>query len=230
MKDQCTYERFAKDTATHAMEVVLDQGMYRHLKFRRPGTYCYGFDVVTWPGHLAISGDMGASVFTRLPDMFEFFRTKPDRTAREPLYINRSYWAEKCVANDGPQKVFSADGLRQVVKERFDDYVADRHDADDQPPAWAADLWNELQDGILNLDRESTDFALAAMHDFEPQDDRYESFRFHDVSDYANSVQDYSFHMVWRMYAIAHAVKAYDEQKAGQGSPAAVAAKLEATA
>ena len=28
------------------------------------------FDIVTWPGYLCYSGDMGCFVFTRLPDMF----------------------------------------------------------------------------------------------------------------------------------------------------------------
>ena len=34
-------ERFRTDTADHVMEVALDQGLYRHLRFRKPGT---GFD------------------------------------------------------------------------------------------------------------------------------------------------------------------------------------------
>jgi hypothetical protein len=37
-----------------------------------------GFDVVTWPGHLSISGDMGCFVFTRVDDMFTFFRGHED--------------------------------------------------------------------------------------------------------------------------------------------------------
>jgi hypothetical protein len=214
MGTSCTYDQFAKDTANHQMEVVLDHGTNRHLRFRQPGTYCYGFDIVTWPGHLAITGDMGAAVFTRLPDMFEFFRSSGHKRDGIPLEINVSYWAEKCVAHDGRQKEFNADGFRRVVKKRYDDYVAERLDDENQPPEWASDLWEEIQDGILCLDRESTDFALAAMHDFEPQDERYRSFRFHDVSDYASSVEAYSFHMVWRLYAIAYAIKAYDASRA----------------
>ncbi|MEN5374297.1 hypothetical protein [Stenotrophomonas hibiscicola] len=42
--------RFEKDTAEHQMEVLLDNGVYRHLRFKRPGSYAFSFDVVTWPG------------------------------------------------------------------------------------------------------------------------------------------------------------------------------------
>ena len=58
--DICSRERFAKDTATHAMTILRDDGLYRHLRFKRPNTSSYYFDIITWPGYLAITGDMGA--------------------------------------------------------------------------------------------------------------------------------------------------------------------------
>lgn len=99
--------RFQRDTAAHQLEVIKDDGLHRHLRFRKPGTGCYGFDIVTWPFHLAISGDMGAAMFTRLPDMFEFFRDSSKHAEPDALCINAGYWAEKCVANDGEKKEFS---------------------------------------------------------------------------------------------------------------------------
>lgn len=52
-----------------------EDGIYRHIRFRQPGTMCMHFDLITWPGYLCYTGDMGTYVFTRLADMFEFFRT-----------------------------------------------------------------------------------------------------------------------------------------------------------
>ena len=208
---------FLRDTAEHKMEVVLDQGLHRHLKFRKPGTGCHGFDIVTWPGYLAISGDMGAAMFTRLPDMLEFFRDKPDRhDAGGGLYINCGYWAEKCVANDGEKKEFDTDLFRECVKARFDEYVEEHTEEGEAPPAWAAELWEEIEQDVLltTEDHESTFFAIKNMDEFKPDGAEYEGFRFSDAWESSNSLEDYRYHFIWRLYAIAYAVKYYDAFKA----------------
>jgi len=86
-------ERAREEFAAHEMTVLLDQGLYRHLRFRTPGTFSYSFDLVTWPGHLAVVGDIGDHVFCRLTDMVEFFAGDARRGT-----INEHYWAQKLVA------------------------------------------------------------------------------------------------------------------------------------
>lgn len=73
------HERFAADTSEHRMRILHDDGLYRHLRFSAPGTYIYGFDLITWPGFLAIAGDMGERVFSRISDMFGFFESDTGR-------------------------------------------------------------------------------------------------------------------------------------------------------
>lgn len=51
-----TEERFLKDVAKHKMEILHDAGVYRHMRFMRPGTICEHFEIVTYPGHLVYSG------------------------------------------------------------------------------------------------------------------------------------------------------------------------------
>lgn len=78
------------EEATHGqeMEILHDDGLYRHLRFKAPGTWIYGYDLVTWPGYLAINGDLVSGyTFSRLPDMLRFFASGPD--------INPEYWSEK---------------------------------------------------------------------------------------------------------------------------------------
>lgn len=110
-------ERFARDTANHELTVVHDDGVYRHIKARSTkageGWFCW-FEVVTWPGALAIRGDCGSFQFARLDDMFEFFRLD----GRE---INPSYWAEKTPDGGRSLKKYSEDALR----ERLDDWLTD---------------------------------------------------------------------------------------------------------
>ena len=45
----CSRERFAKDTAEHKIQVIRDDGVYRHLRFKRTNSNAYYFDLVTWP-------------------------------------------------------------------------------------------------------------------------------------------------------------------------------------
>lgn len=83
-------ERFTRDTAEHQMTVAQDNGLYRHLRFNAPGTYIYGFDLITWPGFLCICGDIQTHVFSRTADMFTFFGDGES--------INPDYWGEKLQA------------------------------------------------------------------------------------------------------------------------------------
>jgi hypothetical protein len=215
--------QFRKDIATHEMEVVLDQGMHRHLRFKRPGTNNYHFDIVTWPGNLAMTGDMGASVFSRLPDMFEFFR-QPDHMheGAHGLYINRSYWCEKLVANDGPARAYDQDLLAPLLRERFEDYMSGQDlDGMDQGHALAQALWEQIEEDVHG---DNAQEAIVSADAFEPaawsdHGQAFEDFAFTDMWECAGRLEDYTYHMTWRLYAVAHAVRAYDEWKA-QHAPA----------
>jgi hypothetical protein len=118
MADDVMAERFKRDTAKHRMIVLRDDGLYRHLRFvehrfcndaeYRPNSSFYWFDLVTWPGTLVINGDCGSFTFSRITDMFEFFRSR--------YGINPQYWAEK-VQGETKVKSYSEDKFRQLVKE-----------------------------------------------------------------------------------------------------------------
>ena len=101
--------KFVSDTDEHQMTILHDDGVYRHLRFKAPGTRFYWFDLVTWPGHLSITGDMGAFTFARVQDMFTFFYGHD---------INPGYWGEKVIA--GEVKAYSEDVFREWVDEELD--------------------------------------------------------------------------------------------------------------
>lgn len=109
-------ERFKRDVQEHALTIMRDDGIYRHLRFKRPGTMTCYFDLVTWPGHLAYVGDMGDYVFTRVEDMLTFFR------GHEP---NPSYWSEKCVAVDkhGALEEFCEETFKAAVEQELQEHV-----------------------------------------------------------------------------------------------------------
>lgn len=92
-------EVFLKDVSDHKMEIALDSGTYRHLKFKQSNnSWNMHYSLVTWPGYLCICGDMGTWTFARLPDMFDFFRSPRE------MAINPSYWAEKLQNGTGGGK------------------------------------------------------------------------------------------------------------------------------
>src|SRR5690606_16251608 len=75
--------RFVRDAAGLEFTVLHDEGLWRHLRYRAPRPGLYWFDIITSPGLLTFNGDTGTFVFSRLPDMLEFFTGQ---------YINPGYW------------------------------------------------------------------------------------------------------------------------------------------
>lgn len=196
--EQLTVEDFLKDVAAHEMEILQDGNCYRHLKFKRPGTNNYYFNVVTWPGYLAITGDTGAFVFSRTPDMFEFFRAGTS----DGLGINRQYWAEKLVAVDkNGEKTFSPETFKYEIWEWVKQL--------DEELRSNSDFLQAVQDEVTSYADDGSYPAVRAAIDFE-----FEGHRpFQDFYEVNCSVYTWSFE--WCCFAVAWAVQRYDLLKAG---------------
>lgn len=104
-------DHFEIDTKDHVLDIKLDQGLYRDLVFGTPGSSSYMVRVTTWPGHLAISGDMGCFVFSRA-NMFELFRSD---------HIKEGYWASKCIA--GEKSEYKEELWALTIKDIIDNYT-----------------------------------------------------------------------------------------------------------
>lgn len=179
-------------TRNHKMTILRDDDLYRHVRFAEPGTSIWHFDLVTWPGHLVISGDIGGYHFARLPDMFEFFR--------KPVgYINAHYWAEKLC---GPTRSmsFSADVFKRLVYDHFRHWC-EWNDGPHRP------LWSAICDGLL---RYSDDYDETAAH-MALQDFRYGEFEF--VDSWEWELKGYDFHYLVALHAIVWGINRYDAAK-----------------
>ena len=189
-----TEAKFLKDTAMHQMEIIKDDGIYRHIRFRNPGTSDMYFDLLTWPGHLCYTGDMGSFVFARIPDMFEFFRTKPENN--QGLHINTGYWSEKVLAadRDGIEK-FSEIVFEKEIKDYLDTVEANQ------------ELRDEVQEQILDvLDSDGEHAAMNAANEFE-----FGGFTFVDF--WENDFKEYTHRFIWCCYALAWGIAFYDDSK-----------------
>lgn len=113
--------RFNKDTAGHVMTTLHEDGLYRHLRFRSPEHGWGWFDLITWPGHLTINGDMGTYTFGRTDDMFTFFTG----------YINTHYWSEKEKGRGRSElKEHDGDEFKRWIVQDFWEYSRDMDHAD----------------------------------------------------------------------------------------------------
>lgn len=130
---------FEVDTADHRMTVLKDDGLYRHLRFARPGSSMYGYDLITWPGYLAIVGDVEPYVFRRLTDMVEFFAAGRG--------TNPTYWAEKVAGTDATIWEPDADAIRVNVTDAYDELVRAGGLMFVDP---IGEIWEELTDELLD--------------------------------------------------------------------------------
>lgn len=191
MTIELTKDEFLRNVFNHELTIDLDEGLHRHLTFKNPETYNRCFHITTWPGYLAISGDMGTFVFSRLRDMFEFFRGE---------WINLGYWAEKLQATDrgGGHLKFSLDLYQDALRDDF--------------RGWSFDNWQQMRAAW----REVTDeiWEPDNLHDALDAVLRYRCIvtgnDFQDFWDHA--LEGYTYHYVWCCYAIQWATSVYDAQ------------------
>ncbi len=219
-----TEESFLKDVAKHEMTVLMDNGLYRHLRFQQPNSWNMGFSIVTYPGYLVYSGDMGCFVFSRLQDMFEFFRTDREK---DRLGINRSYWAEKLQAKDrNGFDEFSPDAMRETIEDHvaeWIEYFAGPFESDEEEEKEAKaefaeaireavndDVYAYLDEGEHEARRAVRDFSFEfnSANRFGAKNKKYE---FQDSWEW--SCREYTYRFTWCCYALAWAIKTYDASK-----------------
>ncbi len=209
---ECTKEEFLKDVSSHKMNIVMDDGLNRHIQFRNPDSFYRWFDIVTYKGALVIDGDMGTYVFRRLDDMFDFFRDSPENQAS--LKINPEYWGEKIFATsrlDGGHERFSHSLFRDAVQLEFDCWAAAENPSEEEKSA----LWGELLSEVIYIDGLNTESATELALRFEPSNENI-SFRMEDF--YEHRLEEFTYPFIWTCYAIVWAIKQYDSAKAASAA------------
>lgn len=204
-----TVSEFLTNVATHQMEIIKDDGIYRHVRFARPGTSCMHFDLITWPGYLAYVGDMGSYTFSRIRDMFEFFRQPAKPTDANPsgLTINPGYWSEKVQAADMSDGVteFSEVKFKAKAKRWFDEWA---DDASDLSAEQRNELWDSIESDVFGVlvdyGAQGAHQAYGAFMDFEHGGSR----PFHDFFEVSSDV--YSRRFLWCCYALVWGINQYD--------------------
>jgi len=189
-----TEEIFLKDVKAHTLKIIKDDGLYRHLRCSRDNSSTMFFDIVTWPGNLAYTGDMGSFMFSRIEDMFCFFRS-------DKLKINTGYWAEKVMAESifgNGVREFSIEAFHEAVIHSAKTYL-DLEENENVP--------SEIMDEIhCLLTAEDEHSCIEEMRNFCS-----DKIEFNDFWEY--SLNRKTWYYVWCCYAIVWAIMKYDEAK-----------------
>ena len=198
-----TEQGFLLDVVEHQMTILRDCDGSRHIRFSKPGTINQRFDLITWPWHLCYVGDMGCYVFSRLEDMFDFFRTSGHGEAG--LHINPYYWAEKLQAVDRAYgwKKWAPSKFEASARKRFQKFLEDKDFDAEQTAAAQEDfevyVINEIEDGEVAANSAASNFEI---------DGRYPLEDFHEVDS-----DELTYRYLWCCYALAWGIKQYDEAK-----------------
>lgn len=202
----CTEERFLNDVAKHQMTVMMDHGVYRHLRFASPKCSINWFEIVTWPGCLAIQGDCGCFVFSRLTDMLEFFRRGDEG---KTIHINPQYWAEKLQAQEcnGKHsysvKEWCQSDFEQRILERYVDHIRRFMNG---MPCERRELRCELEENVISKSGDQREAIQAALG-FNLHGLNFEDFWEADCT-------EWSHRFIWNLYAIVWGIQQYDASQA----------------
>lgn len=230
-------ERFARETANHVMEIKHDDGLYRHLRFMEPGHSPYWFDLITVPHALIFRGDGESFVFSRIDDMFEFFRSGLWRDGS--IHINPHYWAEKLTSDRDSVMKYDQDLFEKLVKEHVAEAILDRS----APRGISRAVKELLENGDITWEggarRELEEFEFGAGYQatcmcgwkgtlFEGEYDALkqsqshraigashhtitgwvEGFAFTDIWEW--ELKDYHWWFLWGLHAIVWGISQYD--------------------
>lgn len=177
--------RIGKDLCDHTITVLHADGLYRHYRCQKPGTWNMGFDVVTWPGSLCYTGDMGDYLFQRTDDMIAFMRRS---------CMSYSYAAEKCVAHDGRLKEFCEERMEEILSERLKESADEGGTFRVMRQGSSRD--ESVADAVAEIRRRYAEYSLPS----DATKAMYESGLW-DSCDLP-SCEEYTFHFLWCLHAI----------------------------
>lgn len=221
------YAHFCENTKDHRLTVEREAGVERRLYVSTPGTGMWSWHVITWPGYLAVVGDIADGyVFSRVTDMLDFFSSGAaiDLEA-EPPRIDVRYWAEKL---QGPARnsvrIYSAQRFLAWVQSCLDEHhelgteaiaeiKAELAEAEDPQPV------QQQLDDVLARRREVLDEAgEAGENEHEAIDWIYTQSQDLIADPSEAELRDWDVHFIYACWAIALTVKLWHEHLTTHGT------------
>lgn len=177
------------------MHIELDQDLHRHLTFRQPETSTFWYDIVTIPGELIFTGDVGAYVFRREENMLNFFG---DATWNSNPEFR--YWAEKVIQTGYTDitRRYSEELFKRAMEEHLEEGSEEIHAA--------------FNMHIKDYDTCYEEGARECLEEFE-----HHGYRLTDIFEF--DFRDYTPHFIWACHAILHATNTYRQHSTQPEQP-----------
>ena len=196
-------DRFEQDTVNHELEVLIEDGVNRILRFKdKSGSSINHFYVMQTQGKICYTGDMGDYVFTNHnKDMLAWFHNN----------MSLSYIAEKC--RTGSIYEYCKDLALESIKHEvssfcesyIDEYVGDDDvDMDAALDKWTEDLANEV---LSEIDFENEFTVHTSAYSVSTQVTNYLKFEI-DTSDGINC-NEYTYRYLWCVLAMNKVAELY---------------------
>ena len=199
-----TLEQFLDDVKHHEITIHQNNGVYRHLEFKKTNNSNPYFNISTFPDHLVITARIDglsyALVLSKRYDMFDYFR---DYLGDNDLKIYPKLWSEMIRSTSYKGIIesyseFDLDKIKRCAQEYLDDFISgNKLSAEDV----AALRW-EFESNVLNAEYEHeiidsiTNFGFCGFNFDEFWEGNYRKYR-----------RNY----IWLCYAIVWGIKKFDE-------------------
>lgn len=190
---------FLRNVKNHGMEILMDQGVYRHIRFGKLASKVFCFELITWPGFLTICGDMGTYTFERTEDMFEFF-SYPEQT---DLSINPFYWAGKLqsICKLGGYQSFSPELCKREIESHMIECWIPEYENEEQRQRIEKLVEEEIFD---YLGDEPEAVIIERIYNFSE-----EGFELGCDFLIDRHLMEHNYHYIWCCYAIVWGIQQY---------------------
>ena len=202
MDDLCKespHTQFLSEVAEHKIRVIRDEGLYKHFSVSKPGDSNQSFEIILFPSHLVITGDMGTYCFSRARDMLQWF-VKESGSAMASPEAEIGRWHKSLVSVDaqmGAKKKSLSMALGRISENR-EFYIAEHPDYKDTIESEFDDLVLCSEDGVDVLLNEMYNFKLLLPDEHHP----FSDIDFRDVEAYVSQ-------FAWCCYAINYTIGEY---------------------
>lgn len=190
---------FLQDVEHHGLEVVLDQGVNRHLRFDSADVNATSFEIATWQNHLSITGDNGNYLFAAKKDMFTFFRR-----SEGGINFNPSYCSEKLLSIDRNIEFRHFDPSKFIDQVTLQFIIWSDENKDLAEPT-VKTVWDEIQAKVIAAVARGKDQAYQAVKEFE-----HDSFKFEELLEV--NAYTYNAKYLWCLNAICWGINEYDKK------------------
>lgn len=200
-KTICSEEEFKTSIKDHKLSILKNDELYKHLRFKNPSSFNRYFDIVTWPGNLCYTGDMGTYTFKRIENMIYFFSDG----------VNPDYWSEKLTSISK-----FGEGVKVFDGDKFKEYFIEFINEDDNglDSLYKEEILEDLKLGNLDLNDEHEILDYITYHYNHYTVDHITSW----YAENYNLFKSFTYHYIWCCRALNWSCNLFLDSKHNTGN------------